>query len=1148
MKKFLFVLTLLTFTLGSVVNGYASGTKTGEEAEITAFDMGAIQVGDEVIDSDEATVDVTVLFGSDVTAITPTVTVSENAEYGPQGAVDFSAPVTFTVTNTVSDVVKDWLVTVHFTENTEAEITGFTLAEQAADAVINSAEATVDIEVVFGTDVTALTPTVTISENATVDPESGETLDFSDLVTYTVTAEDGTIKTWSVSVTVATENHAADILMFELDEQTGPAEIDMDEQEIHIEVEFGTDVTILTPSITISENATIDPMSGVPQDFTDPVVYTVTSEDLVTVKEWTVFVTVADDDIDAYPLPFAEDFTGVEAGTIPVDWVRTHENWGVTETNNAGGVAPEMRLNWSPSVSGEQVRLHSPLLNATEATELFLSFKSMVDWYSEEFDLMVQVSTDGGEEWTTEWLVTVDGDIAAGTEVVDLTEYAGEVIMLAFVFDGETTWDINQWYIDDVVVSTIMPVAPLALTTLLDATGDNLPEQIGEGGNARAAALYLDRYVVVPSREGGVNVWVWDMINPHLGPMSLDLGEDIIDGGLFHVNYVQTVGEHIYVSNMSLGSDAAHPFRVYRWSSLDAEPEVVLSADGGHGRLGDAFSIHGDPSEDGAIIAHVNSGGEGQKIFLKWNFVDGELQNLETPETITLDGEFNVNSFGVLTAFEGEDDLYLATGNGMGIAVVDLTGEVHAYIGTDILSTRTLEPNVFYHEGRRFLSYVVNNEWNADGGAFYQVIDITEGDNVVEAFGMIDSPEMLAARTAYSFTIGGGAAFLSGTNRVSHTEDGEVMILSHVVARGFILETTGMLPASYTVTLEANPEEGGTVEGEGSFYEGAIVYVSATPAEGYEFVNWTLGGDQITTNPAFGFYMPGADITLVANFEAIAVVEVATLAELRDMPDDGTIYHYTGDAVIVAMDDFRNRKFIQDATAAILIDDQPGVITTEYDLYDVITNVEGRINIWNNMVRFQPTANTAAATENTPVDPVVFAIDEVTADDQAKLIQFKALRFEDVEAGAVFANGTNYTLTDGENTFVLRTDFWDVDYIGTEIPVDEDLNIAGVMIQFQETFQIVPRFLEDMEIVTSVDDVLVSGINLFPNPARDQFTITASSNINAIVITDITGKVVFNDVVNNTEVRIENQFETGIYIVHIHTDEGVSMRKLQIQK
>ena len=44
-------------------------------------------------------------------------------------------------------------------------------------------------------------------------------------------------------------------------------------------VPYGTDVTSLVPIITISEKASISPASGVPTDFTNPVVYTVTAED-----------------------------------------------------------------------------------------------------------------------------------------------------------------------------------------------------------------------------------------------------------------------------------------------------------------------------------------------------------------------------------------------------------------------------------------------------------------------------------------------------------------------------------------------------------------------------------------------------------------------------------------------------------------------------------------------------------------------------------------------------------------------------------------------------------------------------------------------------------------------------------------------------
>ncbi len=797
---------------------------------------------------------------------------------------------------------------------------------------------------------------------------------------------------------------------------------------------------------------------------------------------------------------------------------------------------------------------------------------------------------------------------------------------------------------------------PLTINTFLDASGESVPTEIGTGGNARSAALYMDRYVIVPSREDGANIWVWDAMNPHLEPTTLDMGTDLIVGGLFTINYVEVVGTDIYVSNMSTSSNEAHPFRVYRWSSLDAAPELVLSADGDWGRLGDAFTIVGDPSADGSILAHVNNDPNPiddpnplRRHFRRWDFVGGVLQNLDTPELITLDipGEVNVNSFGVISPIAGEDNLFLATGNGAGLAIANLDGTVLAYVGSDVFHVRTMDPQIFNYDGRRFLSYVVNNEGNDVDGAYYEIIDITPGADVIEALTNINSTDALDARRAHKFVLGAGAAFLSATHRVSITDANEVMLLSHVVARGFVLETTGALPTSYALTLAVDPADSGTVTGEGNYYEGATVPLTANYAAGYQFVNWTEGTTEVSTEPSFDYTMPAAATTLTANFEPL--LDVATLAELRDKPADGIRYRYTGEAVVVAMDDHRNRKFLQDATAAILIDDNDGVITTEYDLYDVVTNVEGRVNIFRNMVQFVPTANAPESTENTPVDPTVFTMDELTADDQAKLITLKNVTFKDLTADQVFVNGTNYTLTDGTNEFVLRTDFWNVDYIGDTIPTGP-LNISGVVISYNETLQLVPRFEADIEpyiayVVTftvdmspadnfdpAVDTVYITGsiigwpepgkdkenqrmtrvddsmtwsitmeleagdyeykyflnhgwdggewtgdpnrtvtvdedktvsniwgdpvnvnqpelvaVNVYPNPARDYVNITSGGMIRNLVITDITGKVVYNDIINDTQVRLNNQFRSGIYIVSIQTDKGVIVRKLQIQ-
>ncbi|MEE4178131.1 MAG: choice-of-anchor D domain-containing protein [Bacteroides sp.] len=195
-----------------------------------------------------------------------------------------------------------------------------------------------------------------------------------------------------------------------------------------------------------------------------------------------------------------------------------------------------------------------------------------------------------------------------------------------------------------------------------------------------------------------------------------------------------------------------------------------------------------------------------------------------------------------------------------------------------------------------------------------------------------------------------------------------------------------------------------------------------------------------------------------ATFNFPAVTDVATIAGLRAGLTDGTAYRLTGEALITAMDGFNNRKFIQDGTAAIMIFDNQGIIDTEYSIGDKIQNISGTLSLANNLLRFVPVADPGAAVSTgNPVVPTVFTLDGVTTDDQAKLVTFKNVTFSSI---GTFANGQNYTLTDGTNTFVMRTDFWNVDYIGTEIPTTPH-NITGVIIQYNTTLQIVPRSLAD---------------------------------------------------------------------------------------
>lgn len=68
-------------------------------------------------------------------------------------------------------------------------------------------------------------------------------------------------------------------------------DIDEDNYTIDLLVPNGTDVTGLIPTITLSDSCTVSPNSGIVQNFTDSVTYTVTSVDDV-VNEYAVIVTV----------------------------------------------------------------------------------------------------------------------------------------------------------------------------------------------------------------------------------------------------------------------------------------------------------------------------------------------------------------------------------------------------------------------------------------------------------------------------------------------------------------------------------------------------------------------------------------------------------------------------------------------------------------------------------------------------------------------------------------------------------------------------------------------------------------------------------------------------------------------------------------
>ena len=92
-------------------------------------------------------------------------------------------------------------------------------------------------------------------------------------------------------------------------------------------------------------------------------------------------------------------------------------------------------------------------------------------------------------------------------------------------------------------------------------------------------------------------------------------------------------------------------------------------------------------------------------------------------------------------------------------------------------------------------------------------------------------------------------------------------------------------PAEYTINVSANPSNGGTVTGGGTYQQGDQCTVEATANEGYTFINWTTeNGEEASTNARYTFIV-NSDRNLVANFQ----VQSHTISVSADPTNGGSV-------------------------------------------------------------------------------------------------------------------------------------------------------------------------------------------------------------------------------------------------------------------
>ena len=300
-------------------------------------------------------------------------------------------------------------------------------------------------------------------------------------------------------------------------------------------------------------------------------------------------------------------------------------------------------------------------------------------------------------------------------------------------------------------------------------------------------------------------------------------------------------------------------------------------------------------------------------------------------------------------------------------------------------------------------------------------------------------------------------------------------------------------PQNYNISVSANPTDGGSVTGGGTYQQGQSCTVSATPATGYNFVKWTENGNQVSTNANYTFTVTG-NRTLVAQFQGQSYyIATSSNPTIGGTTSGNGIYHY-GETCTVTATPAQGYEFVN-------WKENGSVVSTDASYSFTVNN--GR-----NLV-----ANFALQTFEimTSVEPA--------------------------EGGNVSGGGTyNY----GEEvTIVVETNedwaFQNWTENGTVVSEDKAFTFIATANR---------NFVANLMYTEGIGEQGLHALVIYPNPVNDKLTVEAEEAIGTVEIYNLMGALVYSQKGCTSKVEINTaDMQSGIYFIRMTNDKSSETRR-----
>ena len=373
---------------------------------------------------------------------------------------------------------------------------------------------------------------------------------------------------------------------------------------------------------------------------------------------------------------------------------------------------------------------------------------------------------------------------------------------------------------------------------------------------------------------------------------------------------------------------------------------------------------------------------------------------------------------------------------------------------------------------------------------------------------------------------------------------------------------------NYTISVSANPANGGTVTGGGTFAQGQSCTVVASPNANYTFTNWTENGNVVSTNASYTFTVT-SNRTLVANFTAQTyIITVSADPTNGGIVTGGGTFNYGQSCTVTATanEGYVFHHWLENGDVVTTSASYAFTVTGDrnlvaiftphvYTIFAVPNPPEGGSTSGEGTYDYGQTC-TVVATANEGYDFVNWTEDDnpvsdeesysftvtssrmLTANFMLKTFDVKVF-INPEEAGSVTGEGT-YNYGDEVTLTVVRNEDW----------AFQNWTENGEVVWEELTYTFTVTRDHNLEAnflyTEGIGENSISA-KVYPNPTQGEITLEGEG-LSHVRIVNAYGQTVYNSKVEGDQVRIDlSNIAKGIYMMHIEAEGGQTVRKIVME-